>query len=164
MLKALSFAFLLCFSLMGPAHAQSSLHRLMTVTSDGLEGTLDLSARVNSYDQATHLILTKREDPNYRREFVASQLARGIVILEHSGHNVVMVRSTDFNTSSGGMIILDYLSNGVNKSRQQLELQVQHDGRRWVAYHEGVAINHMFMQSRKFFGQVVGIRSVHINP
>lgn len=155
---------LISFQFAPELQARTTVQRLITVTSDGLEGTLDLSARINSRDEATHLILTKREDPNYFREYEARQLARGIVILEKSGHDVVIVRSGEFDTTRGGFVVLDYLSNGLRKSRQQLELEIQHDGRRWVVIHEGVEVDTMFMEARKLLGNVIGIRNVRINP
>ncbi len=151
---------LLALSFSTSLHAKEQ--RLLTVTSDGLDGTLDLSAFVDSEDRAVKLILTKREDRNYRREFPAAELKRGIVILEISGQNVVILRSGDFDLTRGGHVVVDYLSSGVTKSRQQMELEVEHDGRSWVVLHRGGKITSMFMKARTLFGKTVGISGVQM--
>jgi signal peptidase I len=162
-MKIILFAFALTFGLISSISAQTTTQRLMTVTSDGMEGTLHLSVIVDTYDRANHLLLTKTEDPNYRRVFSASELAQGIVILNKSGHDVVVIRSGSFDVERGGFVVMDYLSNGATKSRQQHELLFEHDGQKWTVYSNQTEVNSMFMQARKLFGNVVGIRSVHIN-
>jgi hypothetical protein len=164
-MKAILTSFFLFLSLASVSitHA-STIQHLMTVTSDGLEGTLRLAVKVTEHDEATHLILTKDEDKDYRREFQARELARGVVILEKGGHDVVVIRSPRFDTNRGGFVVIDYLSNGVTKARRQVELQIEHDGQKWLVLHQGEQVNWMFMESRSFLGKVVGIRSVKINP
>ena len=163
-MKILSLILFLMVSAITPLHAQTTTQRLMTVTSDGLEGTLHLSVLVDTYDRANHLVLTKTEDPNYRRVFSASELARGIVILHKSGHDVVVIRSGRFDPQRGGFVVLDYLSNGATKSRRQHELLFEHNGQRWTVYSDQTEVHSMFMEARRVFGQVIGIKSVHINP
>lgn len=163
-MKILFLAFALTLGLLQTTHAQTTTQRLMTVTSDGLDGTLHLSVLVDTYDRANHLVLTKSEDPNYRRVFSASELARGIVILHKSGHDVVVIRSGNFDTERGGFVVMDYLSNGATKSRQQHELRFEHDGQKWTVYSNQTEVKTMFMEARTFFGKVIGIRSVVVNP
>lgn len=135
---------------------------LLTVTSDGMDGTLQLKAIVDEYDEAKGLVLYKIEDPKYKRAFAASELPRGIVMLEIDKHEVVKLHSRNFDESRGGTVIVDYLSSGINKSRAQIELEVIHDGRKWIVLHNREPVTQMFMEARKIiFGKVIGIKDVH---
>lgn len=134
---------------------------LLTVTSDGMDGTLQLKAVVDENDEAIGLVLYKIEDAKYRRAFKAEELPSGLVMLAIDKHEVVRLHSQDFDTNRGGTVIVDYLSSGVSKSRAHIELEVIHDGSKWIVLHDRKEITQMFMQARKIlFGKVIGIKEV----
>ena len=134
---------------------------LLTVTSDGMEGTLQLKAVVDEHDEARALALYKKEDPHYKKTFSAQELPNGLVMLTIDKYEVVRLHSPNFDVTRGGTVIVDYLSSGVSKSRAQIELEVIHDGSKWIVLHNGEQITQMYMQARKIlFGKVIGIKEV----
>lgn len=143
-------------------HLMAAEQLLLTVTSDGMDGTLQLKAVVDENDEAVGLVLYKIEDAKYRRAFKADQLSDGLVMLAIDKHEVVRLHSQDFETNRGGTVIVDYLSSGVSKSRANIELEVIHDGSKWIVLHDRREITSMFMKARKIiFGKVIGIKEVH---
>lgn len=150
-----------CFTLVMPLMAAEQL--ILTCTSDGMDGTLQLKVMTNDYDEAVGLALYKKEEPNYRRQFELDELETGLLILEIDSHEVVRLHSQNFDKTRGGLVILDYLESGVNKSRGQVELEVLHDGLKWGVLHQREEVDEMFMEARKIiFGKVIGIKEVHM--
>lgn len=150
-----------CFTLVMPLMAAEQL--ILTCTSDGLDGTLQLKVMTNDYDEAVGLALYKKEEPNYRRQFELDELKNGLLMLEVDSHEVVRLRSHNFDKTRGGRVTLDYLKNGINKSRAQVELDVLHDGLKWGVLHQREEVDEMFMETRKIiFGKVIGIKEVHM--
>ena len=157
-----SFILLCCFIFVKPLIAAEQL--ILTCTSDGMEGTLQLKVKTNEYDEAVGLVLYKKEEPDYREEFEAIELKNGLVILNIDQHEVVRLHSQNFDQTRGGLIILDYLENGITKSRDSIELEVLHDGLKWGILHQREEVEKMFMEARKIiFGKVIGIKEVHMN-
>jgi hypothetical protein len=137
---------------------------ILTCTSDGMDGTLQLKVKINEYDEAVGLVLYKKEEPDYREEFQAEELKNGLVILSIDDHEVVRLHSQNFDQTRGGLIVLDYLENGFNNSRGAIELEVLHDGLTWGILHRREEVERMFMEARKIiFGKVIGIKEVHMN-
>lgn len=142
-------------------HLSAGEQLLLTVTSDAMEGTLLLKANLNELEEAHGLNLTKKEDPHYLKTFSATQLPKGLVLLSRDSYEVIRLHSMNFDVTRGGTIIVDYLSSGVTKSRSQIELEVIHDGQKWIVLHHGKRITEMFMEARKIiFGKVIGIKGV----
>lgn len=137
---------------------------ILTCTSDGMDGTLQLKFITNEYDEVEGLALYKKEGPDYREEFKVEKLKSGLVILKIDSHEVVRLHSEDFHKTRGGLVTLDYLESGLSEDRAQLELEVLHDEIKWGVLHQREEVEAMFMEARKIiFGKVVGIKEVHMN-
>lgn len=155
------FILVLCLTFVMPVMAAEQL--ILTCTSDGMDGTLELKVITNDYDEAVGMALYKKEEPDYRKEFKVEELKKGLVILEIDSHEVVRLHSQNFDPTRGGLVILDYLESGINKSRGQVELEVLNDGFKWGVLHQREEVDAMFMEARKIiFGKVIGIKEVHM--
>lgn len=153
------FVFLLSSSLMA-----ASEQLILTVTSDGMEGTLQLKVINNDFDEAVGLALYQKEDPDYREEFNSSDLDKGLVVLAMKSHEVVRLQSDNFDSTRGGTITLDYLENGITGRRSQVQFEVLHDGQKWGILHKRASVKAMFMEAKKIiFGKVIGIEKIHMD-
>jgi hypothetical protein len=151
----------LVFGFMAQGAFAATNQLLLRGTSDDFPGNLDLDATVlaNGDVSAIHTV-----NPKGTKDYPISQLATGIVLFNSGGHDVITIKSTNFDVAHGGTVNLSYLTNGITGDYDSTELTVQHVGSQWELLINDQAGLHVitkaFFQSRKFFGQAIGIDSI----
>lgn len=143
-----------------PARADS-LQELLSATSDAFQGTLDWQISVDDNFVAQEFSATAS---GQTKTFDLSQLPNGIVLFTDDGHDVVSVKSTDFDPSHGGDLTVTYLQNGITNDYQTMDVEVERNGNQWQMLVNDQSGHHVvteaYFKANKVFGQVVGIDSI----
>lgn len=88
----------------------------------------------------------------------------GLVATERQGYEVVVLRFPGFSPVNGGVIVIDFLVNGLTRNRKQHKVKLVKEGEAFVVTTmEGAKINRLHFVSNKIFGKLVGIKSVQVS-
>lgn len=80
------------------------------------------------------------------------------------GHLVVQMRSPDFSVQKGGLMIIDFLKNGLTKKRNELEINIIccRSGCGWRLIDEEMKkINYLYLETNHLVKQIVGIKNIN---
>jgi len=147
-----------------PVDLDTSEAVIAVVTSDAAEGELPLSVLLDDDARILQIGYTiSGKDP---QRFPIGNLKDGIVVLEKSGMNVVVLNSATFDPQQGGPITVTYLKNGLTNAHGKLEIELDRQGDRWIASvneRSGRrAFTRMFALANRVLGAVVGIASITV--
>jgi hypothetical protein len=161
---SIGFASALLFAMISPLHAYAdSTQNLLIGTSDAFEGTLDLSVALDDNSVAQGFNATA-SSTNQTKSFSVSDLPAGIVLYTDQGHDVVTVKSTDFDPAHGGDLVVTYLTNGLSNNYQSVTVEVERTGNQWQTLVNDQSGHHVvtqaYFKANTVFGQVVGIKSI----
>lgn len=70
----------------------------------------------------------------------------GAVVMQHEGHELGYLQSSDLDTLRGGNFKLQYVKNVIFKSKGIKQFTLESDGRSWAAFHENNRIKKLFVQ------------------
>ncbi|HXH75221.1 MAG TPA: hypothetical protein VNJ08_09670 [Bacteriovoracaceae bacterium] len=135
---------------------------VITADIDPVKGTLFVEV-VDGKADSLRIISTENQkitgDDSYPVETLTGR--EGLVAIQRSGHDVVVLRLANFSADKGGVVIIDYLYNGITKKRRQLKLNFVKEGTAFVLRtEEGQAINQLHFKGHRIFRQVVGLKSI----
>tara|TARA_Y100000590_G_scaffold470711_1_gene668268 strand:- start:124021 stop:124614 length:594 start_codon:yes stop_codon:yes gene_type:complete len=159
MIRGAVMAGILWGAMAGTAFAKDILLASVTNNHDALNGRLYLV--VDEEDKATGLKLHDLADGK-TQEWQVSALAKGGAVIKQEGrHEVIVLKSNDFEIDRGGHFKLDMLYNGATGKRHSVDLKVDFDGTNWKIFSNGEAVKrfHFIVKKVAFLG-VVGIKSV----
>ncbi len=150
------------------AWAQSSVDiledRVMIATI-----TSNYDSRVNelwlALDDAGNATRLERLEVATRKikTFQIPDLAKGVVLMEESGRDIFILRSTEFDSSKGGRLELNFLHNGLTGSRRSVGLQAEVGADGWQLLHSGAAFTRMHVIANKILGKVVGVKELRFS-
>jgi hypothetical protein len=159
---SIGFASALLFLMTSPlsAHADS-LQNLLSATSDAFQGTLNFQIAVDGDSVAQNFSATAS---GKTQTFAFSDLPAGIVLYNYDNHDVVTLKSTDFDPAHGGDFTVTYLENGITDSYVSVNVEVERAGDQWQMLVDDQSGNHVvttaYFTANKVFGAVVGISSI----
>jgi hypothetical protein len=94
-------------------------------------------------------------------------LYKGAPIEIKKGREVVKIRidKDTFDTTYGGTIILDFLTNGISGNRDNLEVDLRKNGSKWEVAMDGKVTRKMFVKGKtKLVVGLIGISSISRVP
>ncbi|MBT3584407.1 MAG: hypothetical protein HN509_05855 [Halobacteriovoraceae bacterium] len=150
----------LAMTLMFTQVAVAGVHILLKVTNDIDREVYDLAVVTNEDDHAVGLKLIDRNKSDHY--FDVSDLKGGVVLKKEGSRKVIVLRSSDFEKDRGGHFKLDFLSNGITGSRDNLDLKCQFGKEKWQVFYKGRLVSKMFFVGKTVFGKLVGIKQVII--
>jgi len=89
-----------------------------------------------------------------------SDLPKGVALRVERGHEVLTLRSRDFENDRGGHFKLGYLVSAISGSRKSLPLKFDFDGSAWKVFYKGSPVKRLDFMVKKFFGRNIGIQAV----
>ncbi len=72
--------------------------------------------------------------------------AKGAVVMEHEGHKLAYLQSSDLDTLRGGNFKLQYIKNVLFGGKGIKQFTLESDGRSWAAFHAGERIKKLYVQ------------------
>lgn len=137
--------------------------QLVRVTTDAVPGFLDVKLVLNQDHEITAI---KYVGTSTTESFDVSELPVGIVMLRHSGKEVVKLIASGFDVKEGGKLNINYLSSGISNARGDYWVTIQRQGQNWQIVRDDSAgrrvFTKMFMKARKVLGNTVGIQSITV--
>jgi hypothetical protein len=134
---------------------------LFTATSDAVAGVLSIGLRVTDDAVATGLYYATSSEENV---IPLDGLGSGIVLYSASGHDVAILRSSDFDPATGGSLTLDYLYNGISGERRMFDFELDRMGTDWKPSVNDQAgrrgFTSLYLKAKRFLGQIIGIASI----
>lgn len=86
------------------------------------------------------------------------------VLYKESGRDVINLVSDNFANHQGGEVILDFLYNGITKSRGEIVLDLSRKGDTWNLYSNGKAVKKLhIVKNKKMLVGVIGIKYINVN-
>ena len=146
------------------APADTQEVQLAHVTSDAMDGFLDMKITVNSdHDIVGFSYVTHK---NEKASFKLDQFAAGFVLYRSAGRDVAKLASRDFQASKGGHLELIYLYNGITGSTEKFSMELVRVGNEWKLEVNDNAgrryFTSMFLKGNFLFGRAIGIESVSV--
>jgi hypothetical protein len=92
-----------------------------------------------------------------------AKLYKGTPIEIKKGREVVKIRinKDTFDTTYGGVIVLDYLANGVVGDRDELEIDLRKNGSKWEITMDGQVTTKLFVKGKtKMIVGLIGIKEI----
>lgn len=141
--------------------AQSGLsnEKVLTVKNSDENSFFDLYIAKDEEDKAKGLKMYDRGDKEWK-DFNIKNLSKGVVLKAEGEHEVIILKSNDFEEDRGGHFKVDYLHNGITGKRQDIDIKFDFDGTNWQVYHRGEKVNLLDFKLKKFFGKTIGIEKV----
>ena len=88
-------------------------------------------------------------------------MEEGIVASERQGRDIVILKTKNFNPEVGGIVVMDFLLNGVTGNRKTFQIKMTKvNGKFVVTTMEGTRVNRLVFIGNKVLGQVVGIKEI----
>lgn len=85
----------------------------------------------------------------------------GVVASERQGRDIVILKTKNFNSETGGVVVMDFLYNGVSGNRRTYQMKMSKlNGKFVVSTMEGARINRLVFIGNRVLGQVVGIKEI----
>lgn len=142
------------------AIAQNTMkEKILTLTNLDERTQFALHIDKDEEQRATGLALYDPNDKSWT-EYDVSKLKRGIPVKKEGSHEVIVLKSDDFESDRGGHFKVDYLKNGITGSRGALALKFDFDGHKWRIYYRGSQVSALHFKLNKVFGKAVGIKQV----
>ncbi len=139
--------------------------KILRITSDAMSGYGEIATVVDGDSNFT--ALRYYGNGSGMKEFNLNQLHSGVVLLNQSGYDVIKLQGVNLNSSSGGVINLIYLINGITRNTGTFQMELVRSGTRWYLQTNDQSgrreFTSMYMAANKFFGKVVGIESVEVH-
>jgi hypothetical protein len=153
--RAIVLSFILTFSL---AAARAGETQILNVVNEVDGSRFNLIIVTDAEDNAIGLKLHAPAE-SLTKSYNVSNLKDGVVLKQEGKHRVIVLSSHDFDKSRGGHFKMNYLSNGITGSRDEMEIEVDYDDG-WKVFLEGEKIRGLRFEGRSVFGKVVGIKRV----
>jgi hypothetical protein len=85
----------------------------------------------------------------------------GIVASARQGRDIVILKTKNFNPENGGIVVMDFLYNGVTGNRKTYSMKMNKvNGKFVVTTMEGARINRLVFIGNRVLGQMVGIKEI----
>lgn len=160
-MKLLTFAFLIltvCFN----SFAEESKICVITsdIDSEQTEMLIDLDAAgaldtIRLYKTMDKKVISDESHP------VQRVMEEGVVASERQGRDIVILKTKNFNPETGGIVVMDFLYNGISGNRRTYSMKMNKvNGKFVVTTMEGVRINRLVFIGNRVLGQVVGIKEI----
>ena len=109
--------------------------------------------------------LVRKTDESIQR-ITLEEIIQGMVLLEKDGFDVITLTCSGCDSVHGGEITLKYLYDGLAKKYRDFYMELLRDGDDWGLFAEKgeIKINTLKLVSRKFFGRLIGIKKILVNP
>lgn len=147
----------------GSASAIASEVTLISVTSDAVEGVLQMKLVLDDAGKVTQI---KYVAPQSTQTFPIAGLANGLTIMKNGNYEVIKLYSKNFDPASGGPITMDYLFNGITGARANFPLLLDRQGQDWVVYADLNSgkrqFTQMYLKANRVFGQIVGVEKISV--
>jgi hypothetical protein len=89
---------------------------------------------------------------------------RGLVLEKRGDQTVINLKSDNFDTQSGGIIIVDTLYNGINGQRKEYDINLAQSKNGWALFSESKEITkiHLEINKKPFIGSV-GVKNIKMD-
>lgn len=142
----------------------ASVTKLCVITTDAEPELTDFLIETNEKGDLDSIRLYTTLDSKVVSDesFTAeSAIIEGVVASEREGREVVVLRPKNFNASTGGIIALDYLYNGLSGARKVFNIKLSKVAGKFIlTTTEGIKINRLEFLVNKVMGRVIGIKEV----
>lgn len=143
--------------------SNNSEQRFLTTTIQGEKRVIELILVLN---ESLDITAIKMDDVRNNSVFETSvysttNVEKGIVIFAAKGRDILKLLSSNFTPAYGGLIVMDYLYNGVTKTRRSIEFDLIRAGDKWSVMQKGVKVKgfHIIKNRKRFIGEV-GIKNI----
>lgn len=142
----------------------AGIQKIAYITNDEDKDVINLELMTDSNEDITHLKIVYKHSNNQvydTKTYVAEKAADGVVLHEVDGRKVVTLESPNFSSHQGGMIKLDFLSNGITGSRGLKKLDLSRNGDTWSLSDLSKKINKLhFVSNKKALIGTIGIKRI----
>ena len=163
-----AFLFSFIFSALMSVNAFSKENILATISSD--ENNQVFTFIVET-DDSTNAISSFYKD-NYidgkrvkRDQLSADKLTQEGVVLDQRGNNTVIdLKSDNYDSQTGGDVVIDTLYNGINGERKQYNLSLAQSKDGWALFNDQKIITKLKIEVNKkpFIGSI-GVKNIQMN-
>lgn len=158
----------LCASIIITASLSSAVfagtQKLAYITNDEDKETIDLIITTDSRHDITQVKFNYKNTKGkvYKTDtYEAAKAARGVVVYEKKGREIVKLSSTNFSSYNGGDIELNFLVNGITGKRANKYFDLSRDGDSWSLKVNRIKIKKMhFVSNKKAFVGTIGIKTI----
>ncbi len=139
--------------------------QLLRGTSDAMPGTLDVQILTDADHVATAF---QAVTESKTQQIGLTDLSKGIVLMNYKNYDVALLKSTDFDTQHGGTLQITYLRNALTGAYRTLSIELVREGDKWQLMDNDQSGHHVvtqgYFKANKFFGQIIGIDSITLQP
>lgn len=170
MSATLRFGYFIAIFLLGTAEQLlGAEHKILEVAADALKGRTEAYLAVDKTGAMTHLRFTGVAGNTYR----LSALKKGVTVVRQGAYDVIRLEAAELDADRGGVLIIDYLTNGLDKTREAFPISLirgdrpDRSGTDWKLFVDDqrgrCSFDQMTFKVRKVLGQVVGIEKIEVN-
>jgi hypothetical protein len=143
--------------------SDSSEQNFLTTTIEGEKRIINL---ILVLDDSFDITAIKMDDVRNNKVFETSlfsttNVEQGIIIFSAKGRDILKLLSNNFTPAYGGLIVMDFLYNGVTKTRRSIDFDLNRVGDEWSILQNGKKVKgfHIIKNRKRFIGEV-GIRNI----
>jgi hypothetical protein len=99
-------------------------------------------------------------------EIAFEDVVDGVVLIRREGFDVITLSCNNCHRAYGGEINLRYLHSGISREYRDFRMELIQEDDRWLLVDQKTEaeINAIKLLSKKFFGRIIGIERIQINP
>lgn len=87
----------------------------------------------------------------------------GVVLDKRGDHNVISLKSDNFDFSRGGTVVIDTLFNGVTGERKEYELELAKDKNGWKLFNKRASISKLHIEvNKKAIIGTIGVKNIRM--
>lgn len=146
-------------------NAFAGSQKLAYITNDEDKEIIDLILITNNKSDATQIKLNyiSTYGKTYKTEVYDTQeAAKGVVLYQKQGRDIVKLKSLNFSSHQGGHINLNYLVNGITGKRANSKYNLEREGDRWFLKSNYKKVKKMhFVSNKKPLIGTIGIKTIY---
>jgi hypothetical protein len=146
------------------SQAFAGIQKIAYITNDEDTDIINLELVTDNNEDITHLKIVYKHSNNqvYDSEtYVAEKAADGVVLHEVDGRKVVTLESPNFSGHQGGLIKLDFLSNGITGARGLKKFDLSRNGDTWSLSDFTKKVKKLhFVSNKKALIGTIGIKRI----
>ena len=139
--------------------------KILHITSDAMSGYGEMSVMQDA--NGHFLALRYRSNGGTPHDFTQMDLASGSVLMNRENVDIIKLETTQFNSSTGGVIDLVYTTNALFNTQESVGMKLVHEAGQWkLQTNDGANskdYSNMFLEGNFWFGKIVGISKVTVH-
>ncbi len=148
--------FIFALTLIGSLVMHAQVDKLAVVTNGMDSDKCILTVDTDETGALQNLHVT--EDKSSHGSYPLADVQKGIVLVERSNRDIVLLSGADLDATAGGKVIISYLYNALTKRHKHKQLELfQQDGKWVMADEQHKIVKSIHFTTKKVLGKVVGL-------